>query len=75
MEKFDEFNKLTIDFLEWCGQGGGVMSIRSLGYLRLEATDVAAWREYGLKVLGMVEGSGATVTARCICGWTSSRPG
>src|SRR5690606_21312556 len=36
------------------------MSIRSLGYLRIEATDVAAWREYGLKVLGMVEGSGAT---------------
>jgi len=36
------------------------MSIRSLGYLRIEATDVGAWREYGLKVLGMVEGSGAT---------------
>lgn len=33
------------------------MSIRSLGYLRIEATDMAAWREYGLKVLGMVEGS------------------
>ena len=37
--------------------GGG---IRSLGYLRIEATDMAAWREYGLKVLGMVEGSGNT---------------
>src|ERR1700756_1239618 len=36
------------------------MSIRSLGYLRIEATDMAAWREYGLKVLGMVEGQGAT---------------
>jgi len=36
------------------------MSIKSLGYLRIEATDVAAWREYGLKVLGMVEGSGPT---------------
>jgi 3,4-dihydroxy-9,10-secoandrosta-1,3,5(10)-triene-9,17-dione 4,5-dioxygenase len=36
------------------------MSIRSLGYLRLEATNVSAWREYGLKVLGMVEGSGST---------------
>jgi len=36
------------------------VSIRSLGYLRIEATDVAAWREYGLKVLGMVEGKGAT---------------
>jgi 3,4-dihydroxy-9,10-secoandrosta-1,3,5(10)-triene-9,17-dione 4,5-dioxygenase len=35
------------------------MSIRSLGYLRIEATDMAAWREYGLKVLGMLEGKGA----------------
>jgi 3,4-dihydroxy-9,10-secoandrosta-1,3,5(10)-triene-9,17-dione 4,5-dioxygenase len=35
------------------------MGIRSLGYLRIEATDVAAWREFGLKVLGMVEGKGA----------------
>jgi 3,4-dihydroxy-9,10-secoandrosta-1,3,5(10)-triene-9,17-dione 4,5-dioxygenase len=32
--------------------------LRSLGYLRIEATDVPAWREYGLKVLGMVEGDG-----------------
>jgi 3,4-dihydroxy-9,10-secoandrosta-1,3,5(10)-triene-9,17-dione 4,5-dioxygenase len=36
------------------------MSIRSLGYLRIGATDMAAWRDYGLKVLGMVEGSGTT---------------
>lgn len=35
------------------------MSIRSLGYLRIQATDMAAWREFGCKVLGMVEGSGA----------------
>ncbi len=35
------------------------MGIRSLGYLRIEATDVPAWREYGLKVLGMVEGQGS----------------
>ena len=34
--------------------------IRSLGYLRVAATDLAAWREYGLKVLGMVEGDGPT---------------
>ncbi len=34
------------------------MSVRSLGYLRVAATDVAAWREFGLKVLGMVEGDG-----------------
>jgi 3,4-dihydroxy-9,10-secoandrosta-1,3,5(10)-triene-9,17-dione 4,5-dioxygenase len=35
------------------------MGIRSLGYLRIEATDVPKWREYGLKVLGMVEGKGS----------------
>ncbi|QNG17447.1 2,3-dihydroxybiphenyl 1,2-dioxygenase [Rhodococcus triatomae] len=34
------------------------MGIRSLAYMRIEATDMAAWREYGLKVLGMVEGKG-----------------
>ncbi|MEV5652737.1 iron-dependent extradiol dioxygenase HsaC [Nocardia sp. NPDC052254] len=34
------------------------MSIRTLGYMRIEATDMAAWREYGLKVLGMMEGEG-----------------
>lgn len=34
--------------------------IRSLGYMRIDATDIDAWREYGLKVLGMVEGKGAT---------------
>ncbi|RZQ63140.1 iron-dependent extradiol dioxygenase HsaC [Amycolatopsis suaedae] len=34
------------------------MGIRSLGYLRIEATDVDAWRVFGLKVLGMVEGKG-----------------
>ena len=32
--------------------------IRSLGYLRFESTDVPAWREYALKVLGMIEGRG-----------------
>ncbi|GLZ28599.1 iron-dependent extradiol dioxygenase [Lentzea sp. NBRC 105346] len=35
------------------------MGIRSLGYLRIEATDMDRWREFGLKVLGMVEGKGA----------------
>lgn len=34
------------------------MGIRSLGYLHIEATDVEEWRTFGLKVLGMVEGSG-----------------
>ena len=37
--------------------------IRSLGYLRVEATDVAAWREFGVKVLGMVEGRGPDPSA------------
>jgi len=32
------------------------VAIKSLGYMRIEATDVAAWREFGCKVLGMVEG-------------------
>jgi 3,4-dihydroxy-9,10-secoandrosta-1,3,5(10)-triene-9,17-dione 4,5-dioxygenase len=39
------------------------MTVRSLGYLRIEATDLDAWRTYGLKVLGMVEGSGADPNA------------
>jgi 3,4-dihydroxy-9,10-secoandrosta-1,3,5(10)-triene-9,17-dione 4,5-dioxygenase len=32
--------------------------ISSLGYLRIEATDTGAWREFGTKVLGMTEGRG-----------------
>jgi 3,4-dihydroxy-9,10-secoandrosta-1,3,5(10)-triene-9,17-dione 4,5-dioxygenase len=36
------------------------MGIRSLGYLRIEATDIGRWREFGLKVLGLVEGKGTT---------------
>jgi 3,4-dihydroxy-9,10-secoandrosta-1,3,5(10)-triene-9,17-dione 4,5-dioxygenase len=39
------------------------MSIRSLGYLRFETTDIGAWREFGLKVLGLVEGKGSTPDA------------
>jgi 3,4-dihydroxy-9,10-secoandrosta-1,3,5(10)-triene-9,17-dione 4,5-dioxygenase len=27
--------------------------------MRIEATDMAAWREFALKVLGLVEGKGA----------------
>ena len=34
------------------------MGIRSLAYMRIGATDMAAWREYGLKILGMIEGKG-----------------
>jgi len=32
--------------------------ISSLGYLRISSADPAAWREFGLKVLGMTEGRG-----------------
>lgn len=32
--------------------------IGSLGYLRVESAGVGAWREFGVKVLGMVEGRG-----------------
>jgi 3,4-dihydroxy-9,10-secoandrosta-1,3,5(10)-triene-9,17-dione 4,5-dioxygenase len=32
--------------------------IRSLGYLRIESTDVGAWREFGVRMLGMIEGRG-----------------
>lgn len=39
------------------------MGIRSLAYMRIEATDMAAWREYGLKILGMVEGKGTNPDA------------
>jgi len=35
-----------------------VTGIASLGYLRIESGDVAAWREFGVRVLGMVEGRG-----------------
>ncbi|MGE5133948.1 MAG: iron-dependent extradiol dioxygenase HsaC [Gemmatimonadota bacterium] len=34
------------------------MSIQSLGYLRIESADAAAWREFGVRVLGMSEGRG-----------------
>jgi 3,4-dihydroxy-9,10-secoandrosta-1,3,5(10)-triene-9,17-dione 4,5-dioxygenase len=32
--------------------------ISSLGYLRLESADVGAWREFGVKILGLTEGRG-----------------
>jgi 3,4-dihydroxy-9,10-secoandrosta-1,3,5(10)-triene-9,17-dione 4,5-dioxygenase len=32
--------------------------ISSLGYLRIAATDPAAWREFGTRILGMTEGRG-----------------
>ncbi len=32
--------------------------IASLGYLRIQSGDVPAWREFGVRVLGMVEGRG-----------------
>jgi 3,4-dihydroxy-9,10-secoandrosta-1,3,5(10)-triene-9,17-dione 4,5-dioxygenase len=33
-------------------------AIRSLGYLRIESADIGAWREFGVRVLGMAEGRG-----------------
>lgn len=36
------------------------MSIRSLGYLRIESVQLDEWRTFGLKVLGLVEGHGPT---------------
>jgi 3,4-dihydroxy-9,10-secoandrosta-1,3,5(10)-triene-9,17-dione 4,5-dioxygenase len=37
--------------------------IRSLGYLRVESADIAAWRELGVKGLGLVEGRGPELGA------------
>ncbi len=37
--------------------------ISSLGYLRIEATDTGAWREFGTKVLGLTEGRGPDASA------------
>jgi 3,4-dihydroxy-9,10-secoandrosta-1,3,5(10)-triene-9,17-dione 4,5-dioxygenase len=37
--------------------------IRSLGYLRIESADIGAWREFGVRVLGMVEGRGPDADA------------
>lgn len=37
--------------------------LSSLGYLRIQSADVAAWREFGVRVLGMVEGRGPESTA------------
>jgi 3,4-dihydroxy-9,10-secoandrosta-1,3,5(10)-triene-9,17-dione 4,5-dioxygenase len=34
------------------------MEIRSLGYVRVESTDVEQWRQFGTKVLGLAEGRG-----------------
>ncbi|MDQ6642104.1 MAG: 2,3-dihydroxybiphenyl 1,2-dioxygenase, partial [Actinomycetota bacterium] len=35
-----------------------MIDIRSLGYVRVESTDVEQWRHFGGKVLGFVEGRG-----------------
>jgi 3,4-dihydroxy-9,10-secoandrosta-1,3,5(10)-triene-9,17-dione 4,5-dioxygenase len=39
------------------------VNIRSLGYMRVEATDMAAWREFALKVVGLIEGKGTNPDA------------
>ena len=38
-------------------------SVASLGYLRIVSADVAAWREFGVRVLGLVEGRGPNADA------------
>src|SRR4029077_17550753 len=43
-----------------------VNRIASLGYLRIESPDAAAWREFGVKVLGMVEGGGRGPAPLCL---------
>ena len=35
----------------------------------------SAWREFGVKVLGMVRGPRPGPGSACTCGWTTSRPG
>jgi len=35
------------------------MTVASLGYLRIEATDLSAWQRFGVDVLGFAVGSGA----------------
>ena len=30
------------------------MNVKSLGYLRIESTDIARWREYGTAILGLM---------------------
>src|SRR6516162_4344469 len=37
--------------------------ISSLGYLRIESPDPGAWREFGVRVLGMAEGRGPDADA------------
>ena len=39
-------------------RGMQMSGIRSLGYLRIESTDIGAWREFGVRMLGMVAGRG-----------------
>ncbi len=43
--------------------GMQMTGIRSLGYLRIESADVGAWREFGVRMLGMVEGRGPEADA------------
>jgi 3,4-dihydroxy-9,10-secoandrosta-1,3,5(10)-triene-9,17-dione 4,5-dioxygenase len=33
------------------------MTVRSLGYVVIEATDVAAWRKFAVEVIGLMEGA------------------
>ena len=82
-ETFDEFDDLTID-LEVAHErtasrriaherkrGGSRMTIRSLGYLRFESTDVAAWRSTGSRCWAWSRAPAPSM-ARCTCEWTTS---
>ncbi len=81
LEKFDEFNRLVISFLEDMTQPPSQPPsqpqtrplIRSLGYLRIESADVAAWREFGSAGWAWPRAA-APSPAHCTCGWTTSRP-
>ncbi|MFM9370454.1 VOC family protein [Streptomyces sp. Da 82-17] len=42
------------------------MDIRSLGYLRIETTELAEWRTYALDILGMTEGADSTDDTLCL---------
>ena len=49
--------------------------ISSLGYLRIESADTAAWREFGVKVLGPDRGARDPRRAPSTCGWMTFPPG
>ena len=57
------------------GRGRPMSRIRSLGYLRIESTDVARLARVRRQGARHGRGPRARRRARCTCGWTTSRPG